>query len=327
MRGARKGRRPVYFPETVGYTDCPVYDRYKLRAGHRFDGPAVVEERESTVVIVPGSRAGVDRDGNIIVDLAEPRHDRDEPSTNARRRRAPTHSTKPMPAIDPVTFSVIWGGLISTAAEMGVTLTRTAYSVAVREGSDFSTGVFNADGYMVAQGDYSPGHLGSMAYCVRRMLEDYPAETLCAGDAIICNDPGIGAGHLPDLYMMSRCTSTERWSRSPSTSRTRSTSAARARARRRSPASRTTTRRACASCRPARSQGRAGARHLPRDRSQRARAGSARRHPRAVHRQHDRRPAHRGARAHVRRRRAAPGDGPADRRERSADARGDPHAA
>ncbi len=105
-------------------------------------------------------------------------------------------------AIDPVTFSVIWGGLISTAAEMGVTLTRTAYSVAVREGSDFSTGVFNADGYMVAQGDYSPGHLGSMAYCVRRMLEDYPAASLRPGDAIICNDPGIGAGHLPDLYMM-----------------------------------------------------------------------------------------------------------------------------
>ena len=107
-----------------------------------------------------------------------------------------------MKPIDPVTFSVIWGGLISTAAEMGVTLTRTAYSVAVREGSDFSTGVFNADGYMVAQGDYSPGHLGSMAYCVRRMLEDYPADELSPGDAIICNDPGIGAGHLPDLYMM-----------------------------------------------------------------------------------------------------------------------------
>jgi len=107
-----------------------------------------------------------------------------------------------MKPIDPVTFSVIWGGLVSTAAEMGVTLSRTAYSVAVREGSDFSTGVFNAEGYMVAQGDYSPGHLGSMAYCVRRVLEDYPAETLSPGDAIICNDPGIGAGHLPDLYMI-----------------------------------------------------------------------------------------------------------------------------
>lgn len=107
-----------------------------------------------------------------------------------------------MDKVDPVTFSVVWGGLLSAAAEMGVTLTRTAYSVAVREGSDFSTGVFDPDGNMVAQGDYSPGHLGSMAFAVRRMLEDYPVETLSPGDAIICNDPGIGSGHLPDVYMM-----------------------------------------------------------------------------------------------------------------------------
>jgi len=66
---ARKGHRRVYFPETNGFTDCPVYDRYQLRAGDRFDGPALVEERESTVVIIPHSQAHVDRDGNIIVDL------------------------------------------------------------------------------------------------------------------------------------------------------------------------------------------------------------------------------------------------------------------
>lgn len=123
-------------------------------------------------------------------------------ATNNRRRRHKSASPSVRPPVDPVTLSVIWGGLISTAAEMGVTLARTAYSVAVREGSDFSTGVFNADGYMVAQGDYSPGHLGSMAFCVRRMLEYFPAEVLEEGDAIICNDPGIGSGHLPDIYMM-----------------------------------------------------------------------------------------------------------------------------
>jgi len=66
---ARKGHRRVYFPETNGFTDCPVYDRYQLRAGDRFDGPSLVEERESTVVIIPHSQAHVDRDGNIIVDL------------------------------------------------------------------------------------------------------------------------------------------------------------------------------------------------------------------------------------------------------------------
>lgn len=105
-------------------------------------------------------------------------------------------------SLDPVTFSVIWGGLLSAAAEMGVTLMRTAYSVAVREGSDFSTGVFDSHGNIVAQGDYSPGHLGSMAFAVRQMLADFPREELEPGDAIVCNDPGIGSGHLPDLYMV-----------------------------------------------------------------------------------------------------------------------------
>jgi N-methylhydantoinase B len=97
---------------------------------------------------------------------------------------------------------VVWGGLLTAAAEMGVILTRTAYSVAVREGTDFSTAVFDYNGYLIAQGDYSPGHLGSMAFAVRRMLEEFPVSSLRPGDAIVCNDPGIGSGHLPDLYMV-----------------------------------------------------------------------------------------------------------------------------
>lgn len=107
-----------------------------------------------------------------------------------------------MSAIDPVTFSVVWGGLLSTAYEMGSTLLRTAYSMTVREGSDFSTGVFDAEGNMIAQGDYSPGHLGSMAFTVRNMLSWYPAGSLRPGDAVICNDPTIGSGHLPDIFMV-----------------------------------------------------------------------------------------------------------------------------
>ncbi len=68
-RAALKGNRPVYFPETNGFVDCPVYDRYALRAGDQFAGPAVVEERESTAVILPKSRARIDAASNVIVDL------------------------------------------------------------------------------------------------------------------------------------------------------------------------------------------------------------------------------------------------------------------
>ena len=63
-----KGTRQVYFPET-GFTDCSVYDRYALRAGDALEGPAVIEERESTTVIGPGGTVTVDSYLNLICEL------------------------------------------------------------------------------------------------------------------------------------------------------------------------------------------------------------------------------------------------------------------
>jgi N-methylhydantoinase A len=68
-RVARKGVRPVYFPEAENYVSCPVYDRFALGPGHRLRGPAVIEEPESTAVIGPGASAAIDGDGNLIVVL------------------------------------------------------------------------------------------------------------------------------------------------------------------------------------------------------------------------------------------------------------------
>ena len=62
-----KERRPVHFAEAGGFVDCPIYDRYALRAGARLDGPAVVEELDSTVVVHPGYTVDVDPYGNLIM--------------------------------------------------------------------------------------------------------------------------------------------------------------------------------------------------------------------------------------------------------------------
>lgn len=66
---ARKGTRSVYFPETGGFTDCPVFDRSVLRAGDSLLGPAIIEERDSTLVLPPQASATVDRNGHVILDL------------------------------------------------------------------------------------------------------------------------------------------------------------------------------------------------------------------------------------------------------------------
>ena len=68
-RAALKGHRRVYVPESGGFVDCPVYDRYALGAGTRITGPAIVEEAESTVVIGFGARVRADEYNNLILTL------------------------------------------------------------------------------------------------------------------------------------------------------------------------------------------------------------------------------------------------------------------
>jgi N-methylhydantoinase B len=103
--------------------------------------------------------------------------------------------------VDPITLGVIWGALQSIAVEIGTTVHKTAYSEQAREGQDFSVAVFDAHGRMVAQGPYSPGHMGAMSFAVKNALAVHPASTLKPGDAILLNDPLLGSGHLPDFFI------------------------------------------------------------------------------------------------------------------------------
>ncbi|MFF4598903.1 hydantoinase/oxoprolinase family protein [Amycolatopsis sp. NPDC001319] len=62
---AVSGRRPVYF--SGGFVDTAVVDRYRLRPGAQVTGPAIVQERESTVVVPPGARCVVRGDASLEV--------------------------------------------------------------------------------------------------------------------------------------------------------------------------------------------------------------------------------------------------------------------
>ena len=59
-----------YFPDSDAYLDCPVLDRYALASGVIVEGPALIQEAESTTVLGPGERASVDEYGNLITELA-----------------------------------------------------------------------------------------------------------------------------------------------------------------------------------------------------------------------------------------------------------------
>jgi N-methylhydantoinase A len=68
--GALKGKRRAYFPEREGYVETPVYDRYAFKPGATFTGPAIVEERESTLIVGARGRGRVDNQLNIIVEFS-----------------------------------------------------------------------------------------------------------------------------------------------------------------------------------------------------------------------------------------------------------------
>jgi N-methylhydantoinase A len=63
---AQKGEREIYLPEEDGFKEVPVYDRYRLEPGVVLEGAAVVEERESTVILGPEGRAEIDAARNLI---------------------------------------------------------------------------------------------------------------------------------------------------------------------------------------------------------------------------------------------------------------------
>jgi N-methylhydantoinase A len=66
VQNALKGSRRAYFPSRGGLIDCPVYASERLAPGVTIDGPALIEEPESTCLLDSGDRAQVDGHHNLI---------------------------------------------------------------------------------------------------------------------------------------------------------------------------------------------------------------------------------------------------------------------
>jgi len=63
---ALKERREVFFVEE-GLIECDIYDRYRLYGGYQIEGPAIIEEADSTTVLHPNYQAQIDQFGDIII--------------------------------------------------------------------------------------------------------------------------------------------------------------------------------------------------------------------------------------------------------------------
>ena len=103
-----------------------------------------------------------------------------------------------------VAYQVMWNRLISVVEEQAQALVRTAFSTSVREAGDLSAGVYDVDGYMLAQAvTGTPGHVNAMADAVAHFIRRIGRENIRAGDVYLTNNPWEGTGHLHDFTMVS----------------------------------------------------------------------------------------------------------------------------
>jgi 5-oxoprolinase (ATP-hydrolysing) len=162
-----------------------VYRRETLRVDDTIDGPALIIEAISTIVVDPGWRARMGADGTLVLTRAEPLRAQAKDSTEA----------------DPVRLELFSSLFMALADRMGAVLRNTSTSVNIRERLDFSCALFDAEGNLIANAPHVPVHLGAMGESVRTVLRSR-GPTLRPGDMIALNNPFNGGTHLPDVTLI-----------------------------------------------------------------------------------------------------------------------------
>lgn len=105
--------------------------------------------------------------------------------------------------IDPFTVEIVKDALIAIGDEMFVALQRTSMSTIIYEVLDFASGLIDARGQLITQGNGVTGFLGTLTFAVRETLGKFGVEGLEQGDVIITNDPYSGGGtHLSDVTLV-----------------------------------------------------------------------------------------------------------------------------
>src|SRR5258706_3403487 len=82
-----RGRRKVYFRETKGFTDTPIFDREALRPGQEVPGPAVIEAPDTTMLVRPGQSVRMDEYRNLTLSFSPGRPYRLDPWRPAGQSR------------------------------------------------------------------------------------------------------------------------------------------------------------------------------------------------------------------------------------------------
>jgi hypothetical protein len=100
---AIKGKRKAYSPMTKDFIPYTVYDRYKLFPSAKFKGPAIIEEKESTVIVGEDTSVSVDDFGFLWIDIltapesaSMKKNEKRRVSAQGNRPKTSTSSVEPL---------------------------------------------------------------------------------------------------------------------------------------------------------------------------------------------------------------------------------------
>lgn len=100
--------------------------------------------------------------------------------------------------MDLITMNILDSTMVSICREMGITLMKTSYSTIFNEALDFTCGLADTNGDMIAVADYCPAQIGGMPLLVKSCLKEIDLDDLGEGDVILHNDPYRGGLHTPE---------------------------------------------------------------------------------------------------------------------------------
>ncbi|MDH1270774.1 hydantoinase B/oxoprolinase family protein [Rhizobium pusense] len=100
--------------------------------------------------------------------------------------------------MDIVTMNILESSMVSLCKEMGIVLMKTSYSTIFNEALDFTCGLADMNGDMIAVADYCPSQIGGMPLLVKSCLKEIPIDEIEEGDVILHNDPYRGGLHTPE---------------------------------------------------------------------------------------------------------------------------------
>lgn len=105
--------------------------------------------------------------------------------------------------VNPVTLDIVKDSLIAVSNEVFYAFARTSMSPIIYETLDYASGIADAKGRLLTQGNGACGFIGLIAPMIQEIIAKYGKDNMHPGDVFLINDPYMGGGtHLSDIGMV-----------------------------------------------------------------------------------------------------------------------------